>query len=138
MDERRKELFSERVTAGRRTYFFDVKESANGDKYLTISESWRDNEDRFEHSRVMVFEEYVPESYDGIRQAIRFIAGKEQAYSVEQIRRQHPRAYARWTEDKDRLLTEKHGQGRTIDELAEQLGRQPSAIRSRLQRLGQL
>ncbi len=35
----RKELFSEKLPAGSRTYFFDVKKSADGIKYLVISES---------------------------------------------------------------------------------------------------
>jgi len=34
-------LFSERVHAGNRTYYFDVKEAADGTKYLVIDESRR-------------------------------------------------------------------------------------------------
>ena len=33
------ELFSEKVRAGKRTYFFDVKETRSNDYYLTITES---------------------------------------------------------------------------------------------------
>ncbi len=33
------ELFSKAVRAGKRTYFFDVKETRAGDNYLTITES---------------------------------------------------------------------------------------------------
>ena len=53
--ESRKELFTRRVSAGSRTYFFDVKQSAEGAKYLLISES-RDVKGKWEHDRVMVFE----------------------------------------------------------------------------------
>ena len=42
METRREELFSTNVAAGSRTYFFGVKESVNGDKYLTVSESRKD------------------------------------------------------------------------------------------------
>ncbi len=36
---RRKEVFSKALRAGKRTYFFDVKETRAGDHYLTITES---------------------------------------------------------------------------------------------------
>ena len=35
------EIFSKRVKAGKRTYFFDVKETRSEDYYLTITESKR-------------------------------------------------------------------------------------------------
>lgn len=54
----RKEIFSEKVSAGRRTYFVDVKETVEGDRYLVISESQEKN-GKFERSRVMIFEEHV-------------------------------------------------------------------------------
>ena len=40
-DNDRKEIFSERVRAGKRTYFFDVKATRSNDYYLTITESKR-------------------------------------------------------------------------------------------------
>ena len=40
------EIFSKRVRAGRRTYFFDVRSTKAGDYYMTLTESKRDfNED---------------------------------------------------------------------------------------------
>ena len=39
--ERREEIFSRVVRAGKRTYFFDVKETRNKERYLTITESKR-------------------------------------------------------------------------------------------------
>jgi len=39
----RKEIFSKVLRAGRRTYFFDVRETRAGDYYLTITESKRQN-----------------------------------------------------------------------------------------------
>ena len=35
----REEIYSERVRAGKRTYFFDVKSTRGGDYYVTITES---------------------------------------------------------------------------------------------------
>jgi hypothetical protein len=40
------EIFSKKVRAGRRTYFFDVRSTRAGDYYMTLTESNRDfNED---------------------------------------------------------------------------------------------
>lgn len=42
MEEREKEkIYSKRVRAGKRTYFFDVKSTRGNDYYLTITESRR-------------------------------------------------------------------------------------------------
>ena len=48
MTEKReiKDIFSKKVKAGRRTYFFDVRETKASDYYMTLTESVRDfNED---------------------------------------------------------------------------------------------
>ena len=84
----------------------------------------------------MVFEEHVDEFLVGLRQAALVMTPGEKSYSVEQIRQQHPKAYARWTEAETSDLKRAHAEGKTTDELAKLLGRQPGAIRSRLQRMG--
>jgi hypothetical protein len=43
--DREEEIFSKRVRAGRRTYFFDVKTTRSNDYYVTITESKRKPED---------------------------------------------------------------------------------------------
>ncbi len=42
------EIYSDKITKGTRTYFFDIKKSENGDLYLKISES-KKTSDGFEH-----------------------------------------------------------------------------------------
>ena len=39
MSDNRNEIYSKSLRAGRRTYFFDVRETKAGDYYLTITES---------------------------------------------------------------------------------------------------
>ncbi len=75
MRPERKELFSERVSAGNRTYFFDVKETVEGAKYLVINESKRVGETH-EHNRVMVFEENILAFKNGLGKAVKFILEK--------------------------------------------------------------
>ncbi|MEG4582126.1 hypothetical protein QUA71_21310 [Microcoleus sp. MON1_C5] len=54
----------------------------------------------------------------------------------EKIRQKYPRAYVKWSQDEDENLKKEYASGQQIDELAQRFQRQPSAIRSRLQKLG--
>ncbi|MEU7102806.1 hypothetical protein AB0A66_31360 [Streptomyces longwoodensis] len=55
----------------------------------------------------------------------------------EAIRKQFPNAYQPWSpEDDDQLLALYRGGSRDFDDLGQTFGRQPSAIRSRLAKLG--
>jgi hypothetical protein len=52
----REEIFSEKVKAGKRTYFFDVKATRSNDYYLTITESKkRFKEDGFTYEKHKIF-----------------------------------------------------------------------------------
>ncbi|MFF0018092.1 hypothetical protein [Streptomyces sp. NPDC005374] len=57
-------------------------------------------------------------------------------YSVDEVRKQYPKAYERWAPEDDQLLLRLNASGNGVDELAERFARQPSAIRSRLAKLG--
>ncbi|MEG4576729.1 hypothetical protein QUA56_29235 [Microcoleus sp. N3A4] len=54
----------------------------------------------------------------------------------EKIRQKYPRAYVKWSQDEDENLKKEYASGQQIGELAQRFQRQPSAIRSRLQKLG--
>ncbi len=58
-----------------------------------------------------------------------------QAYQVAEVRRQYPNAYKPWTAEADAELLAAHQSGHDVATLADTFGRQPSAIRSRLDRL---
>jgi hypothetical protein len=51
---RRDEVYSKRIKAGKRTYFFDVKETRGNDFYITITESKR-KQDGFGYSKHKIF-----------------------------------------------------------------------------------
>jgi DNA-binding NarL/FixJ family response regulator len=61
---------------------------------------------------------------------------KDYAARLARIRQRHPRAYERWGDDEDARLKVAVASGRAIAEIAVDLQRQPSAIRSRLSKLG--
>jgi hypothetical protein len=54
---------------------------------------------------------------------------------MRRIKSRYPRAYDRWDPTEDETLGTLHREGRTVPEIADQLQRQPSAIRSRLAKL---
>lgn len=54
----RDEVYSRRVPAGKRTYFFDVKTTRSGDDFfVTITESKRIDEDRYEKHKIFLYKE---------------------------------------------------------------------------------
>ena len=133
MTEEKRELYTEKLTAGSRTYFFDVKESKDGNKYLVISES-RHSEPNHPHSRVMVFEEHLEAFSEAYEKTVHFLRIRAKAYSVDDLRRKHPKAYQKWTPDEDKRL--KEGFNASVSKLAKLFQRQEGAIRSRLTKLG--
>lgn len=54
---------------------------------------------------------------------------------IEKVRIQHERAYASWSQDEDARLMELVESGQSAKQIAEQLQRRPSAIRSRIKKL---
>jgi hypothetical protein len=61
---------------------------------------------------------------------------KEKLGTLEKIRLQYPRAYEKWTDEEDTRLKVEHDKGLSARLLSEMFQRQPSAIRSRLRKLG--
>ncbi|MFK7900154.1 MAG: DUF3276 family protein [Cyclobacteriaceae bacterium] len=54
----REEIYSQKVKAGKRTYFFDVKSTRSNDYYITITESkkkTRDGDDGFFFEKHKIF-----------------------------------------------------------------------------------
>ncbi len=63
-------------------------------------------------------------------------AGTAQQQRLNRIRAKHPRAYEKWGEEEDRQLRQLVQAGVKEKDIAAQLQRQPSAIRSRMEKLG--
>ena len=137
MSDEKQELFSEKISAGSRTYFFDVKRSKDGVSYLVISESRKVGTDH-EHHRVMVFEENLEAFCAGFDKATAFLSvhGKYKSYNMDEIRQKYPKAYEKWLPEEDEQLKRKYTDGMSVSDLAKHFQRKPSAIRSRLEKLG--
>ncbi|MCF8302100.1 MAG: PUR family DNA/RNA-binding protein [Bacteroidales bacterium] len=74
----RREIFSQAIRAGKRTYFFDVKETRAGEYYLTITESKRRfNKEQekfyFEKHKLFLYKEDFEKFSNGLKSAVDFI-----------------------------------------------------------------
>jgi hypothetical protein len=78
--QRRDEIYSTVVKAGKRTYFFDVKETRNGDYYLTLTESKKIYDDggnfRYEKHKLFLYKEDFSKFSDALAETIGFIREK--------------------------------------------------------------
>lgn len=77
-NQQREEIFSIVVRAGKRTYFFDVKETRAKEKYLTITESKRRfNNDSgkffYEKHKLFLYKEDFEKFSDGLKGVIDFV-----------------------------------------------------------------
>ena len=136
-----KEIYSDKITKGKRTYFFDINKSEKGDLFLKISES-KKTENGFEHFRVMVFEEDINDFTETLQRALKKFKSlnkkedaDEKSYSVENIRETHKQAYQPWTLDDDNKLEMLFCEGKKVKELAKIFGRNDGAISSRIKKL---
>lgn len=78
MEHRKEELYSQAIPAGKRRYFFDVKETRGGDKFITIAESRRifDNntgEFYIDKTKIFLYKEDFEKFQKGLANALSFI-----------------------------------------------------------------
>ena len=73
LNKEQKEIFSEKVRAGKRTYFFDVKATRANDYYLTITESKRRNKDdgyTYEKHKIFLYKEDFNKFVQALNQTV--------------------------------------------------------------------
>lgn len=76
-NKEQKEMFSERVRAGKRTYFFDVKATRSNDYYLTITESKRRYKDDgsyiYEKHKLFLYKEDFNKFVAALNQSVDYV-----------------------------------------------------------------
>ena len=100
MDEKRfieqEEIFSQVLRAGRRTYFFDVRETKAGDYYLTITESKKFTHDdgsfHYKKHKIYLYKEDFTEFTEMLNKSTSFIVDEK---GNEVISERHQKDYQR-------------------------------------------
>ena len=88
------EIFSQVLRAGRRTYFFDVRETKAGDYYLTITESKKFTHDdgsfHYKKHKIYLYKEDFSEFTENLNRATEFIVNEK---GDEVISERHQKDY---------------------------------------------
>ncbi|GAB4110674.1 MAG: hypothetical protein OHK0057_11580 [Thermoflexibacter sp.] len=72
------EIYSKRVRAGKRTYFFDVKSTRSNDYYLTITESkkrFKDDGFVYEKHKIFLYKEDFAKFLEALNETIAHVKG---------------------------------------------------------------
>ncbi len=102
-NKQREEIFSKSVRAGKRTYFFDVKETKSGEQYLTITESKkRFNQEQgkffYEKHKLFLYKEDFQKFSNGLLQVVKFVETGERPPEEEE---EHPVVHEQQHEGND-------------------------------------
>lgn len=77
------EIFTKRVRAGKRTYFFDVKSTkSEKDFYITITESKRVGEDEYEKHKIFLYKEDFQKFIEALSETVTHVE-KELLQKIE-------------------------------------------------------
>jgi len=75
----REEVFSKKVRAGKRTYFFDVKATRSNDYYVTITESKKRLEDGvFVKHKIFLYKEDFEKFVEGLKETVDYIKANQE------------------------------------------------------------
>ncbi len=78
-NKEREEVFSKKVRAGKRTYFFDVKATRSNDYYLTITESKKRLEDGvFVKHKIFLYKEDFEKFAEGLSETVSYIKDRQE------------------------------------------------------------
>jgi hypothetical protein len=85
------EIFTKRVRAGKRTYFFDVKSTkSEKDFYITITESKRVGDDEYEKHKIFLYKE----DFEKFREALAETVAHVQTQLLEHAEPQKQDGYS--------------------------------------------
>ncbi|MRI62399.1 DUF3276 family protein [Ornithobacterium rhinotracheale] len=103
------EIFSKTLRAGRRTYFFDVRETKAGDYYLTITESKKnanpDGSFYFKKHKIYLYKEDFENFQENLKECTDFVIEQK---GDEVISERHQHSY-----EENHLPTEKKQENKT-------------------------
>ena len=73
-NKEREEVFSKKVRAGKRTYFFDVKATRGNDYFITITESKkRFEDDGYDRHKMFIYKEDFNKFVEALSETVNYI-----------------------------------------------------------------
>jgi DNA-directed RNA polymerase specialized sigma24 family protein len=147
MDECKGIVYKAEIDAGSHSYRLEVRRARNGSRYLKITDHRLKDDGESPCKGLIVFEDHAPEFLWELTKALAYLNaegyrdeksadGSDATERLAEIRLRYPRAYEPWTPAEESRLRLAYNQGESAQQVATMLGRQPSAVQSRLQRLG--
>ena len=95
-------VYSESIKAGKRIYYFDVKQSRNGDKYIAITESKKINEGTpenprfvFQKHKLFLYKEDYEKFVDALNRTLDVAKGVVSVEEAQKAKAQREAAYAK-------------------------------------------
>lgn len=78
-NKEREEVYSKKVRAGKRTYFFDVKATRSNDYYITVTESKKRLEDGvFIKHKIFLYKEDFEKFAEGLKETIDYVKANQE------------------------------------------------------------
>ena len=131
-------IFSEYFRAGNRTYFFDIKESKDSKRYLSIVES-KKKDGEFEKFKIMIYEEDIELFAKYFNSSLlKFFKAKKKEDSIShqnKVKAKYPNAYSPWSPEADEELEILFCKGQSDKELSIHFERNIGGIQSRIKKL---
>jgi len=120
-DYNAEEIFSKALRAGRRTYFFDVRETKAGDYYLTITESKKfTNEDGtfyYKKHKIYLYKEDFAEFNSSLRETCDYIIENK---GTEVISEKHDKDFESKKEKKENSESQNQEEENVKEETVEE------------------
>jgi hypothetical protein len=98
----RDEVYSKKVRAGKRTYFFDVKATRSNDYYITVTESKKRLEDGiFVKHKIFLYKEDFEKFAEGLTDAVEYIKSHQEVSEKRYEYSEHPELSKTVVSDED-------------------------------------
>lgn len=138
--EKKNLLHTEQVQSKNRTYYFDLKVAENGRQFLAINQTKSNEEGVTERAKMVLFEEDLTRFSQALLQSLLYFEAEkgpriDDAY-IQNVRKEHPNAFQRWSKEDEELLKELYQQGHQVEELMTHFKRNERGIITRLEMMG--
>lgn len=140
---KKQSLHSERLQKGNRRFYFDIRETEQGNNFLTVNEITVKQDDDPQRRQIMVFESEVDQFAAALVRTLLHFNVKEETQQkskprttrIQEVKANYARAYEPWTKSEDAKLALLFSEGKSKTEIGKKLERNPGAINLRIEKL---